>query len=102
MFCLASEEMTAIGVAFGMPSSTRGKKQLSSVDIETSKNLVHVRIPVKRVIGRLKNFLVLQKVFQSSNDPFDRNVPVNQAHVLDNIVIVVRALHNLMSSIVKD
>ena len=31
-----SEEMTAVVVALGMPSSSRGKKQLSSKDVETS------------------------------------------------------------------
>ena len=39
-----------------MPSFTRGKKQLSSKDVEVSKNLAHVRIHVERVIERMKNF----------------------------------------------
>ena len=88
---LVSEEMAALGVTLRMPSFTRGKKQLSSKDVEVSKNLAHVRIHVERVIGRMKNFLFLQS-----------SVPVNQMHMLDDIIIIVGALHNLMPSIVKD
>ena len=36
---LVSEEMAALGVTLRMPSFTRGKKQLSSKDVEMSKNL---------------------------------------------------------------
>ena len=88
---LVSEEMAALGVTLRTPSFTRGKKQLSSKDVEVSKNLAHVRIHVERVIGRMKNFLFLQS-----------SVPVNQMHLLDDIIIIVGALHNLMPSIVKD
>ena len=88
---LVSEEMAALGVTLRMPSFTRGKKQLSSKDVEMSKNLAHVRIHVERVIGRMKNFLFLQS-----------SVPVNQTHLLDDIIIIVGALHNLLPSIVKE
>ena len=55
---LVSEEMAALGVTLRMPSFTRGKKQLSSKDVEFSKNLAHVRIHVERVVGRIKNFSI--------------------------------------------
>ena len=64
---LVSEEMAALGVNWRMPSFTIGKKQLSSKDVEVSKNLAHVRIHVERVIGRMKNFLFFTVI--SSSQP---------------------------------
>ena len=86
---LVSEEMAAIGVTLRMPSFTRGKKQLSAKEVSSSRKLAHVRIHVERVIGHMKTFLFLQT-----------SVPVNQTHLLDDVVTIVGALHNLLPSIV--
>ena len=37
-----------------IPPFTRGKKQLSKVEIETARQLSHVRIHVERVIGMIQ------------------------------------------------
>ena len=37
-----------------IPPFTRGKKQLSKVEIETARQLSHVRIHVERVIGMIR------------------------------------------------
>ena len=80
--------MAARGVTLRMPSFTKGKKQLSSEEVESSRKLAHVRIHVGRVTGRMKTFLFLQS-----------SVQVNQLHLLDDIVTIVGALHNLLPKI---
>ena len=86
---LASEEMAVIGVTLGMPSFTIGKKQLSAKEVSSSRKLAHVRIHVERLFGHMNTFWVLQS-----------SAPVNQTHLLDDVVTIVGALHNLLPSIV--
>ena len=40
-----------------LPSFTRGKKQLSHLEVDTSRQLVQVRIHFERVIGLIHNTL---------------------------------------------
>ena len=54
-----------------------------------SKSLSNVRIHVERVIGKMRNFLILQST-----------IPVTQVSLLDDMVIIVAALTNLMPSVV--
>ncbi len=54
-----------------------------------SRQLSWVRIHVERVIGRWKNFKILQTV-----------IPVSQVDMLDDVVIVCAALTNLCKSVV--
>ena len=72
-----------------LPSFTRGKKQLSAAEVHSSKRISNVRIHVKRVIGRMRNFLILQST-----------VPLTQVHLLDDIVVIVAAMNNLLPSVV--
>jgi hypothetical protein len=87
---LLSEEMASQGVVLRIPSFTKGKKQLSGKDVETSRKLSHVRIHVERVIGRMRTFLILES-----------NIPLCQVHLLDDIVTIIGTLHNLLPPIVK-
>ena len=86
---LVREELASIGVTLRIPSFTRGKKQLSSAEVHHSKSIANVRIHVERVIGRMRNFLILQST-----------LAVNQVHLLDNIVTIISALTNLLPSVV--
>lgn len=86
---LVSEEMAVRGVTLRMPAFTKGKKQLSAKEVVSSRKLAHVRIHVERVIGRMKTFLFLQTCVQ-----------VNQLHLLDDVVTIIGALHNLLPTIV--
>jgi hypothetical protein len=61
---LVSEELAAHGVTLRMSSFTRGKKQLSAMEVHKSKCLSNVRIHVERVIGKLRNYLILQSTTQ--------------------------------------
>ncbi|XP_072023080.1 uncharacterized protein [Amphiura filiformis] len=54
-FTLQEEFATACGVSFLTPAFTKGKKQLSAEEIETSRQISSVRIHIERIIGLLKN-----------------------------------------------
>lgn len=46
-----------------IPAYTKGKKQLSAVDVETTRKIAHVRIHVERVIGCVRQkYTILQSV----------------------------------------
>lgn len=60
-------------------------KKLTHLD-----NFPRVRIHVERVIGRWKNFKILQTV-----------IPVSQVNMLDGVVTVCGALTNLCKSVVS-
>uniref|UniRef100_A0A667YEM8 DDE Tnp4 domain-containing protein n=1 Tax=Myripristis murdjan TaxID=586833 RepID=A0A667YEM8_9TELE len=81
---LIAEELAACDV-----SHAKGKRQLSAQEVNTSRQLSRVRIHVECVIGRWKNFRILQT-----------RIPVSQVDLLDDIVIVCGALTNLCKSVV--
>ena len=78
---LIRDELAAYGATLRIPHFTKGKKQLSSQEVDTSRQLSCVRIHVERVIGRWKNFTILQTV-----------IPVSQVNLLDDVVTVCGAL----------
>lgn len=86
---LISDELAAYGATLRIPSFTKGKKQLSAQDVDTSRQLSRVRIHVERVIGGWKNFKILQTV-----------IPLSQVDLLDDVVTVCAALTNLCRSVV--
>ncbi|KAK1883948.1 52 kDa repressor of the inhibitor of the protein kinase [Dissostichus eleginoides] len=86
---LIRDELAAYGATLRIPHFTKGKKQLSAQEVDTSRQLSRVRIHVERVIGRWKNFKILQTV-----------IPLSQVDILDDVVIVCGALTNLCKSVV--
>lgn len=86
---LIHDELAAYGATLRIPSFTKGKKQLSAQEVDTSRQLSRVRIHVECVIGRWKNFKILQIV-----------IPVSQVDMLDDVVTVCAALTNLCKSVV--
>ena len=42
-----------------LPKFTKGEKQMSSAEVDKSRQIAHVRIYVERVIGRLRKFRIL-------------------------------------------
>jgi len=80
-----------------VPPFTRGKKQLSRVEVDTARRLSRVRIHVERVIGMIRQkFTILQSTF-----------PINMlmcegetVSTLDKIVAVCCALCNCCDSVV--
>lgn len=86
---LVRDELAAHGATLKIPYFTKGKKQMSAQEVDSSWQLSRVRIHVERVIGRWKNFKILQSV-----------IPIAQADLLDDIVIVCGGLTNLCASVV--
>ena len=86
---LVRDELAAHGATLKMPYFTKGKKQMSAQEVDSSRQLSRVRIHVERVIGRWKNFKILQSI-----------IPISQADLLDDIVIVCGGLTNLCTSVV--
>lgn len=83
------DELAVHGATLKIPHFTKGKKQLSAQEVNTSRQLSNVRIHIERIIGRWKNFKILSTV-----------IPITQADLLDDIVIVCGALTNLCKSVV--
>ena len=81
------EELAA--VTLKIPHFTKGKSQLSGKEVDTSRQLSNVRIHVKRAIGQIKKFRILQNI-----------VPLTQIDLLDEIMVIVCAIINLSKSIV--
>ena len=81
-----------------IPPFTKGKKQLSKVEIETARQLSHVRIHVERVIGVIRqkfsilHLTLLVNIIASSDD--------NDVSFVDKIVTVCCALCNCCDSVV--
>ena len=82
---LIAHEVNARGAFLKMPSFTKGKKQLSAKEVDESRQLARVRIHVEMVIGRLKNFRILNTV-----------VPISQIDLLDHVMVVICAATNLI------
>ena len=48
---MVEEELATRGAVLRRPAFTRGKKQMTAKDIDLSRQIAHVRIPVERVIA---------------------------------------------------
>ena len=80
-----------------IPAFTRGKKQLSGIEVEQTRRIANVRIHVERVIGNIrKKYSIL-----FATQPIDF-VTVRNGDVitLDKIVTICCALVNLSDSVV--
>ena len=81
-----------------IPAYTRGKKQLSSVEIECARKLSRVRIHVQRVIGVLKQkYTIFQSILPISYIMCDSATNVG---FIDKAVVVCSVLCNCCESIV--
>ncbi|XP_060081178.1 uncharacterized protein LOC132560527 [Ylistrum balloti] len=80
-----------------IPAFTRGKSQLSPVELETMRKIAHTRIHVERVIGLVRNkFTILQ-----STIPIDYlHSNIDSIPTIDKITTVCCALTNFCDSVV--
>lgn len=79
-------------VRLHVPASTKGRKQLTGLEVIHSRKMSRVRIHVERAIGKLKSFRILRNTLPVSmvkrrND--------NSLCTIDKILIVCAALSNL-------
>ncbi len=87
---LIEDELNERGAVLKIPRFTKGKDQLSAKEVDESRQLAHVRIHVERVIGRLKDFRILQTV-----------IPITQVNLLDKIMTIICGVINLNRSIIN-
>ena len=83
-----------------IPPFTKGKKQLSKVEVNTAGQLTQVRIHVERVIGLVRQkFLILQSTLPINMIKTD-NSDEKDISAADKIVIICCALCNCCDSVV--
>ena len=85
------EEWAAYGATLKIPHFTGEKVHMSAKEIEKSRKISIVRIHVERVIGRMKDFRIMQSI-----------IPITEVSLLDNVIIVIAALVNLNNSVVSN
>ena len=86
---LIQKELASRGAILKIPAVAKGRKQLSAKEVDTSRELCHVRIYVEHVIGRLKKFKILQTT-----------IPITQVQLLDDVMITIAGIVNLNRSVV--
>ena len=79
------------GCTLNIPPFTKGKSQLSRLDVDRHRRISSLRIHVERAIEWLKNFRILQGIY-----------PVKQVHLLDSTMTIVGAITNLWPPLVTD
>lgn len=95
------DDLAMCGARLRIPAFTKGKEQLSTKEVETTRWLARVRIHIERVIGQLhKKYKILQQtlsinMIQHSSDSKKNNC------LLDRILIVIAVLINLSPSVVN-
>lgn len=87
---LIEDDLAAVGASLAIPAFTKGRKQLSMKDVETTRQLARVRIHVERVMERIKNFNILSTI-----------LPISLLIHSDNIVLICAALSNLQPRLVN-
>ena len=85
---LVRDELATRSAYLRIPGFIKGKKQMPGMEVDSARQLSRARIHVERVIGRWKNYKILQSV-----------VPISQIDLLNDIVIVCAGLTNLCPSI---
>ena len=80
-----------------VPTFTKGKKQLTGIEVEQTRRLANVRIHVERVIGLIRQKFSLLNHTQPIDYVISRN---DSIPLLDKIVTVCCALINLCDSVI--
>ena len=84
-----------------MPPFTRGKRQLSKVEVDKARQLSRVRIHVERVIGLLrKKYTITRNTLPINFLMHNAGQAGEQVAVIDKVVVVCSALCNCCISVV--
>ncbi len=79
-----------------IPAFTKGKKQLTSIEVEQTRQIANVQIHVERVVGNVRQkYSIL-----SSTQPIDFVYSNDEVVTLDKIMCVACALVNMCDSVV--
>ena len=74
-----------------MPPFVRSKRQLTTSEVAVGKRITRAKIHIERVIGRLKEFRLL-----------DHTLPLNLVDLVDEIWIIACAKTNMQPPLVKN
>ena len=77
------DQLNKIGIVLNIPPFLEGQTQLSSDKVKTGHSIASLRIHVKRVIGRIKRFSILQGTY-----------PLSMSRLLNQVVCVCAWLTN--------
>ena len=101
-FTLVADFAAVCGAKLLIPSFTKGKKQLSPKEVETSRMLASVRMHIERVIGLMKNrFSILQGPMPISLvKTLTDEAEGGEITSIDKVIKVCAALTNLGDGIV--
>ena len=77
---LIEEELASRGARLTIPSSRKGKNQLSMRQVEMSRRLARVRIHVERMMERIKNFKLLAGILPLSLVPHADNIITSNSY----------------------
>ena len=87
-----ADDLALHGASLVIPPFTKGKKQLSQREVETSRALSSVRIHVERAIGRLKHFKILHSTLPIA---LLKRQGETEYATIDKILVICAALSNL-------
>ena len=102
-FPLQGDFASSCSADFIIPAFTKGKKQLSAKEVETTRKIASIRIHIERVIGLVKNRyhildgpILITLVKSMSNELY------KQTPTIDKLVTISACLCNLSTSIVHN
>ena len=91
-----ADSVAIMGAELKIPAFTKGKKQLSGAEVESTGRIANVRIHVERVIRSLhQKYSVLERTL-----PLQMTAQDGGVTTIDNIGVVCCALTNLCPSVV--
>ena len=100
-FPLQDDFASSCSAEFIIPAFTKGKKQLSAKEVETTRKIASIRIHIERVIGLVKNsYHILDGPIPITLVKSMSNELYKQTPTIDKLVAVCACLCNLSTSIV--
>ena len=100
-FTLQDDFAAECSVELLIPSFTKGQKQLTAKEAETTRKIAHVRIHIERVIGQIKNrYSILDGPLPITFIKSLKDQTGNRVPTIDRLVTVCAALVNLSTGIV--
>ena len=94
-----SDSIAVTGATLAIPPYTRGRNQISAIEVENTRKLANARIHVERVIGVMRQrFSILSATGVLPKDLV--KTKLGEGVLLDSIVRVCCALNNVCEGIV--